>query len=257
MVSFNHDVSSLTRKDPALKYNLRNRPSSRSAAPAGPAPRPHSPRGAGSGARGLRAEAVQGPCPTWESPWGLPALGSFAGTGPQRGGKATEGPPRSSGSPRRDTAVAPLASSCRPRQPRSFGGHQRSVPLTLPSLPHGGGPARGSCRVAAAGPRGCSRARLGRWMLGGPGRTSAAGRRELCSATARKGPDFPGMSIWAKLGKRPLCSGGREAKQILRDAAVGKGGTAGRSGPATLSLSSDQIFIRAGAAGHGKGFAWG
>lgn len=174
MVSFNHDVSSLTRKDPALKYNLRNRPSSRSAAPAGPAPRPHSPRGAGSGARGLRAEAVQGPCPTWESPWELPALGCFAGTGPQQGGKATEGPPRSSGSPRRDTAVAPLASSCRPRQPRSFEGHQRSVPLTLPSLPHGGGPAPGSC------PGGCGRAEGMLQSSAGEMDAGRAGKNKRC-----------------------------------------------------------------------------
>lgn len=124
--------------------------------------------------------------------------------------------------------------------------------------------------MAAAGPRGCSQTGPGRWTLAGAGCTSTAGRRELCPATARKQPDFPEMSVSGETWETasPL---GREGSQGslcgMLAVAVGRGGPAGRAGPgvapaggsspATLSLPSDQIFIRAGAGGHGKGFAWG
>lgn len=154
MVSFNHDVSSLTRKDPALKYNLRNRPSSRSA---GPAPRAQHPsRQAGTVAKGRGVGTTverDKPC-LGDSPWGLPAPGFFARTAPEQRGRATAEQPRSPADPRRDPAAAPPSPA---PQLLPFGAHQQfGVPLALASLPKGAGPACGSLRVVVAGPRGCS-----------------------------------------------------------------------------------------------------
>lgn len=141
MVSFNHDVSSLTRKDPALKYNLGNRPSSRSAAPAGPTLRPHTqtPHPSRGGERGTRAPSKNHPgdLPDLGEPPGAASPRLLPGDGPGAGSKATEGSPRSSGTPRRDTAVAPQLPTAAPslRRPPA----RRSSGTALPSPP------RGSC----------------------------------------------------------------------------------------------------------------
>lgn len=184
MVSFNHDVSSLTRKDPALKYNLRNRPSSRSAVPVGPAPRAQrSSRGRGEGQRGSGQKPSRGPALPGETPWGLPALSS-RGRAQSREGER----PRSN--PRRDTAVTPLASSCRPPF-LSFKAHQ-AEPLTVSFRSHGGRKLRGSCGRVGGDAPGPGRGD-GCW----PDRDAQAPREGVNSvrAAARKPPDFPEMSI--------------------------------------------------------------
>lgn len=99
---------------------------------------------------------------------------------------ATEEQARSPGSPRRDTAVAPLASSCCPRQ-RSFPSEPTGSPLCPgrgPPSPTEGvlpvGAARMAARAAGMLPHraagGCSRTGAGGWTLAGAGRASAAGQ---------------------------------------------------------------------------------
>lgn len=167
MVSFNHDVSSLTRKDPALKYNLGNRPSSRSAAPAGPAPRPHTPPWPGrkdseqnpSGGP-ARAGRAPGSCQPW-----APARGR-AGSGRDGDRRATPDvtprwhrwPPAAAHGrsvPSKATGTAcpwpchqHLALPPAPGPATSpWHCHQ---PLALPSLPHREAPARGGRTSLAA-----------------------------------------------------------------------------------------------------------
>lgn len=89
-------------------------------------------------------------------------------------------------------------------------------------------------------------------MLGGEGRTGAAGRGELCPATVIKPPDLPKMSISGGNGGISDESGGREAEVASAGCSLPLSGGKDHRGPATLSLPSDQIFIRAGAPGPGK-----
>lgn len=193
MVSFNHDVSSLTRKDPALKYNLRNRPSSRSAAPAGPAIQTPAPlRRAGErGKPGGGQKPSRGPARPGESPWGLLAPRLLRGDGPG-GGKendrgATPPPPLPRAAPRGETAVAPLASSCLPLQ-SSFPSKPTSRSGVSPagsSLLHGGGRVRGR-RPGDCGraPGGCSRA--GEVEFGRGGMHKGGGQGVRCARPQRE-----------------------------------------------------------------------
>lgn len=180
---------------------------------------------------------------------------------------ATEEQARSPGSPRRDTAVAPLASSCCPRQ-RSF----PSEPTGSPLCPGRGppSPTEGVLPVGAA--RMAARAAGMLPHRGGGVDTGRGGTRKRCGAGVSspraqrgKGQLSPKRVFQATGGQRPLGWGGSEAAVAAAGCPPSLAGgedrgpgrprsRGGGSSPATISLPSDQIFIRAG---HGKGFAWG